>query len=285
MSKSQKQKGDELEDAVNAIESVILRTFPGYSEETFKIEGKRIIRVGGVKHEIDIFVTLALPKGYTACFIFECKNWKDKVGKNEIIVFSEKIDVCSAQRGYFVAKSFTTDAEAQAAKDERVELLLASQLDPSAVLVPCGFHGIEVTDRNAEFNVKLDTSNPNGKLVPIDMVQSIFTINGEVLSLKEYVEKWSVECAEAKVNKFDSTNADEGAHKIPFSGRREFSDSLATLNGKPIVEISISGTTTVAVHKAYVVSAYEVETRGRVVNVRVNMKGSELGLNFVSISQ
>jgi hypothetical protein len=68
--------------------------------------------------------------------VFECKNWQDKVGKNDIIVFSEKVKATNAQRGFFVAKSFTKDAVAQAEKDPRLELLTAAELDPSSVLVP-----------------------------------------------------------------------------------------------------------------------------------------------------
>ena len=278
-------KGDELEAAVRAIESVILRSFPGYSEETFKIEGKKIIRSGGVKHEIDIFVSLELSKGYSACFIFECKNWKEKVGKNEVVVFSEKIDVCSAQRGFFVAKSFTSDAHAQAAKDSRLELLLASDLDPSAVLIPCGFHAIELTDRNATVNVKMEVPEPTGESVPLDLGQADFEIDGEPLSLAEYVDEWSKACADSASNKFNSTQANEGPHQLPFADSRSFANSCAKVNGDPVAEISIKGTATVIVHKAYVVSAYELEGRGRVVNVRVSMQGAEFDANFVSLAQ
>ena len=131
-----RQKGDTLENTVREIESTILHTAPGFSEGTFRIQGKRIVVSDGVRHEIDVYVTAALPTGYEAIFVFECKNWQDKVGKNDIIVFSEKIKATNAQRGFFVAKSFTKDAVAQAEKDPRLELLTAEQLDPSSVLVP-----------------------------------------------------------------------------------------------------------------------------------------------------
>src|SRR4051812_9441896 len=102
------EKGRELERAVHAIEAVILESSPALRERPFTIKARKILVVGGVRHEIDIFVTVDVAKGYTATFIFECKNWDAVVvGKNEIIVFSEKIDAATAQRGYFVAKSFT----------------------------------------------------------------------------------------------------------------------------------------------------------------------------------
>ena len=128
MSKSDaRQKGDDLEKAVHAIEDTILKIAPGFAEGTFRIESKRIISLEGVRHEIDLFVTAALPNGYQAVFVFECKNWADKVGKNEVIVFSEKVKAATAQKGFFVARAFTKDAKAQAAKDPRIQLLTAAK--------------------------------------------------------------------------------------------------------------------------------------------------------------
>ena len=111
------ERGNALESAVAAIESHILDTSPALREKTFFIEGKKIITVDGVHHEIDIYVTIDLGVGYTSVFIFECKNWQDPVGKNEVIVLSEKIDATQAQHGYLIGKSFTKDAQAQALKD------------------------------------------------------------------------------------------------------------------------------------------------------------------------
>jgi hypothetical protein len=42
--------------AVYALESAILRQSHGYNERTFRIASNKIISVGGVRHEIDIWV-------------------------------------------------------------------------------------------------------------------------------------------------------------------------------------------------------------------------------------
>jgi hypothetical protein len=105
------EKGLGLELAVHAIENMILASSPALREKVFTIEPRKKVNVDGVHHEIDIFVSVEVAKGYTAVFIFECKNWEAAVNKNEIIVFSEKIKEVGAQQGYFVAKSFTKDAE------------------------------------------------------------------------------------------------------------------------------------------------------------------------------
>ncbi len=98
------------------IETTILKASPALTENRFTIENKKIIVAEGVRHEIDILVSVDLSNGYEATFVFECKNWEEKVGKNEIIVFSEKIKATQAQKGFFVARSFTADAQAQASK-------------------------------------------------------------------------------------------------------------------------------------------------------------------------
>src|SRR6266568_3125088 len=129
-------KGDALEKAVQLIEAYILGTTPTTKEAIVTIEPKKIVVVNGVKHEIDIYITIDYGKGYKAIFIFECKNWKKKVDKDEIIVFSKKIEVVHAQTGYFIAKSFTKDAEAQAEQDGRLILLIATEeLETSTRLI------------------------------------------------------------------------------------------------------------------------------------------------------
>jgi len=71
-----REKGDSLEQAVAAIETIILHTSPALREGTFLIEQNKIINVANVHHEIDIYVTIAVGSGYTSAFIFECKNPK-----------------------------------------------------------------------------------------------------------------------------------------------------------------------------------------------------------------
>ena len=133
------QIGDELESTVHLIETAILKRSPSLKENTFKIEAKKIISVEGVRHEIDVYVEVDLGKGYKAIFIFECKNWQGKVGKNDIIIFSEKIDATQAQNGCFIAKSFTKYAMAQAKRDSRVTLIPATEHNADETPVPFDF--------------------------------------------------------------------------------------------------------------------------------------------------
>lgn len=133
------EKGHALEIAVHAIESVILESSPSLRGQPFEIERRKILTVDDVRHEIDVYARVGAATGYESIFIFECKNWEAPVSKNEIIIFSEKIDVAVAQRGYCVAKKFTKDALAQAAKDPRVTILYATEHDPQT------FHHLRVS--------------------------------------------------------------------------------------------------------------------------------------------
>ena len=127
------EKGNRLEEAVRRIETSIIQSALGYSEARFEIESKKIISVQGVRHEIDVWVTARIAAGYQSFFIFECRNREEKVSKNDIIVFSEKVRAANTAKGFFVAKAFTQDALAQVALDPRMETLVAEELDASSI--------------------------------------------------------------------------------------------------------------------------------------------------------
>lgn len=282
------EKGDALENAVHAIESAILRTFPNYSEETFKIERKKYVISEGVRHEIDIYVTVELGKGYSSVFIFECKNWKEKVNKNEIVIFIEKIKVSKAQKGFFVAKSYTKDAIAQAKKEERLELLLASEVDPSIELIPAGFHAIQVNPPNCQviFHLKNNGNiQEKKKNITIDIPTAKFSIDGEKISLIEYLNEWANELSKERSNRFNSTEAQEGPNELEISDNKEFINEEVIINEKNISKMELTGTVNVNVYKGYVVSVFEVETRGRVVSVKVDMPSGDIQADFIGLSE
>jgi hypothetical protein len=109
-----RKKGTDLERAIASIERTILNAVPTLSDKSYKIISPRIIIVDGVKHEIDIWVEFDIGGGYKSIFIFESKNWEKKNGKNDLIIFSKKIEVAQAQRGFFLAKALTKYALAAA---------------------------------------------------------------------------------------------------------------------------------------------------------------------------
>jgi hypothetical protein len=121
------EKGTDLERAITAIEGCILRATPELAKTSYKIYTRRIIVVGGVKHEIDIWVEFDLGNNYKSVFIFESRNRQEKVSKDDIIIFGKKIEAAQAQRGFFVARLFGRYAIAAAKLDPRMTILKVNQ--------------------------------------------------------------------------------------------------------------------------------------------------------------
>jgi len=256
------QKGNALEAAVAAIERQILATTPALREKTFVIESKKIICVGGVRHGVDIFVTIDLGRGYKSIFIFECKNWKKSVGKNEIVVFSEKIDMARAQHGYFIAKSFTRDAKAQAKKDARMTLLLATEHDPASVPVPFHFHFVNTVIENVAVHCETQ-HNSGAKSVPIDIDAVDAVLDSAKVNLRELILKWSQDACNESVNKFRSEDVPEGAYDRVADLTLNFLERQFLVDGTVMASATVSVNFKVHVFRPPVISSFEVESRGR----------------------
>jgi Restriction endonuclease len=282
---SAKAKGTALEDAVRAIEDTILRSSPGLSEGTFRFQSNRIVKIGGVRHEIDIFVTAALPSGYESTFIFECKNWQAKVGKNEIIVFAEKIASLGAQRGFFVASSFTKDARAQAAKDIRIQLLTASFVKPvTAVQFPqlVQTH-IGATTAHVQFGIPNFSSTPLASLP--DLGKQTIRVGTETTVAKDYIDRWIDSVRRIEVNRMDLSEKEDGEYTIQFSAEAQFPDGEASIDDFTLRQISVSGTAQVAIVRAQVLSIFDVETRGRFLQVGMDHGGIAIRADIVELHE
>jgi hypothetical protein len=120
------KKGRDLERAVRFIQETILQSDPRLKGSRCTIESNKIVNVQGVHHEIDVLVSTLPGSHYESTSIFECKDWKDPVGKNEVIILAEKVHAVRANRGFLVARKITTDAEAQLRRDTRLTFIECS---------------------------------------------------------------------------------------------------------------------------------------------------------------
>lgn len=266
------QKGDALEAAVRAIEEVILRTSPNVKERTYRIESKKIIKVNGVHHEIDLFVTFDLGPGYRAVYIFECKNWKDAVGKNEIIVFAEKIAAGNAQHGFFVAKSFTEDAEARAKLEPRMELLVAAEHDPASVIVPFGYQSTfqKATQVKVLFR-KLGSKA--AQTTPYDISHATATLNGNPLNLLEFFNRWATEAIQESMLTFASGTLADGIYQRECSSTRSFGEGVFILDNSSIENIEIEVRFDIFLVRPAIRSHFEIGGRGRVISFESHSVG------------
>jgi Restriction endonuclease len=255
------EKGEALEAAVVAIEQHILQTSPASFARPL-IKRRKIIQIGGVHHEIDLHVTIPSASGYESTYIFECKNWQEAVNKNEIIVFSEKIDAAKASLGYFVAKAFTADAEAQAKKDPRLILLKATEHDPKEVPVP-----VELFGRFPSLTkVKVIISPRGSKGLnqnSIRVENARATYLGKNIDLLPQVDAWTKEACDGEVATFNSTIAPEGVFEKVLDCELRFPSGDLIINEQDIDKISLHIEYKITVEKSKMVSHFEVESRGR----------------------
>lgn len=259
------QKGDALEAVVLAIEELILRSSPNVKEKTYLIESKKIINVGGVHHEIDLFVTFELGPGYKPVFIFECKNWKDAVGKNEIIVFAAKITGSGANRGFFVAKSFTADAEAQAKQEPRMELVVASEHDPASTILPFGYQ----TTFQKPLHVKAvftKSGDAGTKSTKYDLSRAVAILNGNSLNLLDYMNAWVSEAINESMRTFPSGTLAEGIYQRECTAARTFTEGVLILNDISIGAARITVQIEIYLARPAVKSHFEINGRGRVIS-------------------
>jgi len=263
------EKGNALEAAVHAIETVILQSSPNLQESTFKIECKKIVTVHGVRHEIDVYVEVDLGNGYKSIFIFECKNWKEAVGKNELIVFSEKIKALQAQKGFFVAKSYTKDAKAQANKDPRITLLDATEHKADETPAPFDFHINEIDHSRTNVELQLlehgEMAPPKGELVKIKKISAL--LRGVEIDFDDYAKKWMSEVCNKSMETFASGKLVEGMYEREAEAERVFGKGELLIKGVDVARLRLLVKFWVRLIRPAVVTHFEIANRGRVISL------------------
>ena len=280
----QNKKGKELEDAIEKIETAILKSDPSLKEGTFKIETRKIINSGGVRHEIDVFVTISHPKGYNSVFIFEAKNWEAKVGKNEIIVLQEKIDATLAQRGFFVAREFTEDAVNQAAKNDRLELLTANgDFDPMGFFP--AFH-VTVREKPPVISLKLmeyrDIEKDKGKTLAIDVEKDVIIVDGVSVPIKEFANTLANTVIEERLSREPTNTYPEGEHTYNHTKEIDYNPPLICKE-KQLRYVRIGVDFTIRIARPQIISKFDIATRGRVVTMETVAIGTgKIDFSFIA---
>ena len=278
------QKGTHLEDAVRLIEQTILNSKPGLKEFPFLIETKKMFVADGVRHEIDVYVEIDLGHGYKSIFIFECKNWENPVGKNELIIFSEKLKITNAQKGYFAANKLTKDAVNQAAKDERIELLQIAA-DNSILLSFPDFHSIErdqsKVHTNANF-IKRGTGKDNIEYQPISPDDCKIELDGKSIDLTKYINEKSSKIIESRINKEPTHRLPEGVYNYEYNETLFYGPGSFMVQGFDIERLELNITFPIIVTRPKIKYAFEVGQRGKVISYEsTTSKGHTIGVAFI----
>ena len=259
-----KQKGDLLENAVLMVEHAILCNSKGLDQASFKMIPNKIHYVEGVKHEIDLEVAIDHENAYSSLYIFECKNLKKPVSKNAIIAFSEKIRALSAQKGFFVAKTFSRYAEAQAKLDKRIVLLDIEEYPIDRTILPFKFHYLNKVSEKSHIYVQPQKEMVVGK---IDLDHSRCSLNGIRVKLRKYVGDWAKECADKEVNKFPSGEKPNGRYKLEGTDKRVFSSEKFFIDGNRILEVRLLVEIELDLIHPAIVSHFDIPSRGRIVSL------------------
>jgi len=269
--KTAQEKGNALEQAVHAIELSILRAEPKAEGKDFTIETKKLIKVNNVPHEMDLYVTVHFAAGYDSVFIFECKNWANPVDKNEIIIFSEKIQVTQAAHGYFVAKSFTAGAKAQAEQDKRITLLEVKEHDPLLLASETSLSGYTLSPVSIGFNAL--TSDGSRVLLPYPSTEVSY--RGTRTSMGQLIKSWADEATNEQASRIIE-GKEPGEHTIHYEFVRELAAGELQVQDKNIQTIQGSVEANVFVYQQVIDYSFKIESRGRVITFRaVELPGGE----------
>jgi hypothetical protein len=266
-------KGDALENAVAAIEEVILQSSAALSRKP-TVEKKKIVTVSGVRHEIDVYVTVDLAPGYKSTFIFECKNWKEAVGKNEIIIFSEKIDAARATSGCFVAKSYTLDAVNQAKQDPRITLLLAAEYDPENESEVFQFftRTPEMTKRDVTM-FKRGSAGLDPKPIPLETAELEYL--GQSVNPPAQLYIWSTKVCNDDLMAFFEQPVPAGIYHRAVDGNLYFSPGQLFLNHEELEKLAFHVEYKVTVTVVPAVSHFEIKSRGRCITFAPQLIGND----------
>ena len=265
---------------MRAIETTILTTDPALATRTFRIESRKRVVVEGVTHEIDVWVEVGNAPGYEVLIIFECKNQRYKVDKNEIIIFSEKIQAVSAQRGFFVAHDYTADARAQASRDRRIELLTVTSGDPLRIPRPFAFHIVETVGVHVTEASVTDIQDKTTRLHPIsdtEIAALRFSVHGQDGAREDALRAILKSGGGIPLNDFRSTELAEGqVHRHSFRQRTDIKPFVVVLNEVPLASWRAWGWFDVQVFRPAIISHFSVIRRGRQYSFApVNLIGIE----------
>lgn len=261
MAPQKQKKGHELETAVKFIQETVLKNDPKYAGTEFSIEMNKIVNVLGVRHEIDVYVKTLPDSRFEAAWIFECKDWKKPVGKNEVIVLACKVEAMKANRGFLVARRFTKDAKAQALQDTRLGLVPCTDKFPTLVNMELihSLHNllpirVSIRERGAP-------QKPNP--VELEWEELVCRMNGQSIDFWSYIGKHIDQCIledqheNAAKYRFESTHF--GARNL----RIDFREGELLINEMDVEFIFVSVQFWVTVKSHKVISKFELKDQGR----------------------
>jgi|ERR1039458_1971637 hypothetical protein len=262
MSTERIDKGRALEQAVKFIQETILNSSPALKGTHFTIETNVRDTSSGVLHEIDVLVKTQPDTDYEAKVIFECKNWSNPVDKNAVIILAEKVEALHASRGYLVAKSLTTEAQAQIALKKRLEFIRCTEdfLSP--------LNGVEIIHRVTEalpitVQIKDRNSAPSPELRSLDWKTLDCRLNGEPGDFLAFIKPHIDDLIHEDEKKNHAKYINTGTHCGQVAAQLGFSPGELMLGQIDVEYIVIPLWFFVETRRKKILSKFELAGRGR----------------------
>lgn len=271
---SNNEKGRQLEQAVEAIENIAQRIgIPPGSLVT--VLPRKIIFTNGVKHEIDLWVEV----DGRLSLIIECKNWAKTVGKNEVIVFAEKLRVTKAEKGIVIGRRFSKYAAAQAALCRGMELKVADENVGSLRFFPA-FHVVEqlIYSDQSRVEIKFLGATPQ-------TLDGTYMLNGEAVSLEELAKKLVQKVIDLRMASEDTTSRIGDEYQIKITKWLKFNEGNLTYGGYRVLSVRVTTVFKVKVSQPETKWKFQVEDRGIAIHqlFKSQSNGSlEIGVTFAS---
>lgn len=252
------EKGKELEWAIQWLEEHIAERQAVSHTANRTIQVNKHIKVAGVRHEIDVWVEEIRDIPPNFVYIFECKNWKKKVGKKVLPDFAKKIEDVGATHGFLVAPGFTKDAENLAKQYNRLTLLRADT-DPSKLLsrIYASFTTIKIN------NLSLTVSYRDTRLNQT-IENTTATLSGQLIDLNTYCHGLAAKQAQSVSKSDNKLIMLSGNHRAPINLSYSCHRGELIIDGHDVNWFSIEGSFSYLNQPFTIERFYNVETRGYV---------------------
>lgn len=263
MPNKNKKKGDALERAVRLIRKTILQSDPKFSGVKFSIEMNQICTVNGVRHEVDVLVKTCPGSEIEALWIYECKNWKKPIGKNAIIVLSEKIDALNANRGFLVARQFSKDAMAQAKTDKRIQLIPCSEDFVNPMDIGLLYNVIEPS--SIVISIKEWNTPPSPRPKPVDLFSVVCIHNRKKRDFYSFITEF-VDGIVEEIKK-EPKFYNEGEFCEPKGVSVDFPQGELVINDMDVERLVIFSHFWISTQRKKIISKFELKDQGRVYSL------------------
>lgn len=268
-----------MENAVHRIQEALLESDPALKGGRFTIEVNKRITVAKTRHEVDVYVVTQPGTSYESIVIFECKDWKKPVSKNEIMNLKEKVEILGATRGVMVGHRLSKDAEELLKGYPRVRFLRCNH-DIKSVLQVNALHIVHDPQR---ITVKVTPRDPT-QTFPENLKECLFHWAGRTSMLQALAyERVEALASEDKTNERSKYQA-EGSHWQHRSDLLQFGPGEFSLSGIEVAAVETEVTFSISVLKHSPAYVCCIDGEGNVASFEIkhpDFPGRKLDLDLV----